>query len=604
MNVNFNAANEKNSKILGCFLKGSILAFAASVIANIICTLCTTVLPLIISFTVDSVLGNEEAAGAYKTVAALFGGAEYIKANLWIPAALIAAIALLNALFSYANNYLNSYGNQTLIKNMRNGLFSHVQRLPLSRQTMTSTGDIIQRCTSDVWNLSNFIANQMVSLFRIVITMVISVVFMFTINAPLAGVSLALIALILTVSMLFRRVMEKRFKACDEQEGVLSACAQENLTGVRVVRAFGKERYERDKFEKQNEYYTGLWVKTGKVTASYWACTEFLNTLQMLILIVFGTVLCINGGLTAGGLIAFISYNAMLVTPLRELGRIISQMSRAGVALSRICEVMKSPAEELGEYEGVLSGDIVFKNVSFGYGGNGVLKNINLTIPQGSVLGITGETGSGKSTLVSLISRLYEPDEGDIYIGGKNLKDIPLATLRANVGLVLQEGYIYSRTAGENISIAADSATEEDIISASKTACLHGNISGFANGYDTTVGERGVTLSGGQRQRLAIARTLMRKVPIMIFDDSLSAVDSRTDAEIRANLKSAFKGATVIIVSHRLSTVADADNVIVLDGGRIAESGTSDELIKKNGIYAGIYAMQTALPEELEGGAK
>ncbi|MDE6586444.1 MAG: ABC transporter ATP-binding protein/permease [Clostridia bacterium] len=604
MKGNFNAVNKSNSSILWYFLKGSIFAFTVAIFANIICTLCTTVLPLIISFTVDSVLGTEPVTGAYETAAALFGGVENIKANVWIPAVLIAAIAVINSLFSYANNYLNSAGNQTLIRNMRDNLFSHVQRLPLSRQVMTSTGDVIQRCTSDVWNLSNFISNQMVSLFRIVITMVISVVFMFMMNLILAGVSLALIVIITTVSMLFRVVMQKRFKACDEQEGVLSACAQENLTGVRVVRAFGKERYERDKFEKQNEYYTGLWVKTGKVTAAYWASTEFLNTLQLLIIIVVGTILCIQKSLTSGELIAFISYNALLITPLRELGRIISQMSRAGVALGRICDVMKAPAEELGEYEGEISGDIVFKNVSFGYGEKPVLNNINLTVPKGSVLGIIGETGSGKSTLVSLISRLYEPTDGAIFIGGTDLREIPLATLRANVGLVLQEGYVYSRTVGENIAIAADFASQEDIVSAAQAACLHDNISGFTNGYDTVVGERGVTLSGGQRQRVAIARTLMRKVPIMIFDDSLSAVDSETDAAIRANLKKLFKGATVIIVSHRVSTVMDADNIIVLDGGRIAESGTSAELIEKGGIYAGIYEMQTALPDELKGGAK
>lgn len=588
---------------LGYFVRGSIPDFCISIAANIICTLCTTVLPLIISFAIDSVLGSEPVASGFAGLVNAFGGIEYIRVNMWIIAAVIAAIALVNGVFTFVNNYFNRSGNEKMVMRMRGSLFFHVQRLPLSRQVMNSTGDIIQRCTSDITNLSTFISNQLVNLLRIIITIIISLVFMFFLNPVLAAVSGVLIVIIITVSAIFRAAMEKRFKMCDEQEGVLSACAQENLTGVRVVRAFGRERYERDKFERHNEYYTDLWKKTGKVTALYWASTEFLNTFQFLVLIVAGTALCINGSLTAGGFVAFLSYNALLITPLRELGRIISNMSRAGVALGRINDVISVPAEDCGEYEGRLSGDIEFKNVSFSYGDGEVLKDISFKVKEGGVLGVIGGTGSGKSTLAALLSRLYEPAQGDIFIGGRNIKDIPLATLRGNIGLVLQDGYVYSRTVGENIAIASDGATRDDVVKAAKTACVHDAIEGFTNGYDTVVGERGVTLSGGQKQRLALARTLLRDTPYFVFDDSLSAVDNQTDAAIRANLRQKFGKATVIIISHRITTVADADNIIVLDGGAIAESGTSDELIEKGGIYARIHEMQTALPEELKGGA-
>lgn len=593
----------KNSYYLSRFLKGGIHAFVIAVISNIVCTLCVTVVPLIISFTIDSVLGAEPVTGIFAEAVKLFGGIENVRANIWIPAAVIAAIALLNALFSYANTYFNNYGNQTLVRNMRDGLFSHVQRLPLSRQSLNSTGDIIQRCTSDVWNLSNFISNQFVSLLRIVITIVISVAFMFSMNVVLACVSSSLIVVITTVSMLIRRVMFRRFTECDEQEGILSAYAQENLTGVRVVRAFGREKHERDKFEKQNEKYTKLWSKTGKVTALYWMSTEFLNTLQLMIIIVTGTFFCIDGKLTAGDLVAFISYNTLLVTPLRELGRIISQMSRAGVALGRICKVMDSEAEETGGNAGKLAGDVSFCNVSFGYGDKPVLKDVSFTVPQGSVLGIVGATGSGKSTIAGLAARLFEPDSGEIYIGDKNLAELSLATVRNNVGLVLQEGYVYSRTIRENIAMTAEEVLDEKIRAVARTVCIDKSIASFKDGYDTVVGERGVTLSGGQKQRLNIARALMKNTPILIFDDSLSAVDSETDAEIRKNLKERFKGTTVIIISHRLTTVMDADNIIVLDDGVIAESGTNAELLAKGGIYSKIYQMQTALPDELKGGA-
>ncbi len=589
----------KSRGYLGSFVKSSIPDFGVSIFANAVCTLCTTVLPLIISFAIDSVVGNEPVSSGYEGFANALGGIAFIKSNLWIMAVLIAVIAVVNAAFTFVNNYFNRSGNEKMVICMREKLFSHVQRLPLSRGAMNSTGDIIQRCTSDITILSNFISNQLINLLRIIITIAVSMVFMFLLNPVLAGVSCALIVVIVAVSAIFRAVMEKRFKMCDEQEGVLSACAQENLTGVRVVRAFGRERYERDKFEKQNEYYTGLWKKTGVVTAMYWSSTEFLNTVQFLVLMITGTVLCINGTLSAGGFVAFLSYNALLITPLRELGRIISNMSRAGVALGRINEVISVPAEELGEYEGRLSGDIEFKNVSFSFGEGDVLKDVSFKVKEGSVLGVIGGTGSGKSTLAALLSRLYEPTAGDIYIGGRNVKDIPLATLRGNIGLVMQDGYVYSRTVGENIAIASEGAESGDVIGAAKTACVHGAIEGFANGYDTVVGERGVTLSGGQRQRLALARTLLRGTPYFVFDDSLSAVDNETDASIRENLKEKFGGATVIIISHRVTTVMDADEIIVLEDGKIAERGNSARLVANGGIYARIYEMQTALPEEL-----
>lgn len=290
----------------------------------------------------------------------------------------------------------------------------------------------------------------------------------------------------------------------------------------------------------------------------------------------------------------------MLMGPVRELGRIISNMSKAGVSLGRIAEILNAEEEDYGE-EAALSGDIELKDVSFSYeDGKPVLKDVSVKIPQGTTLGIIGASGSGKSTLVQLLVKLMPLSGGDIIIGGKSFKDIPLATLRSNIGLVLQESYIYTRTVGENIAIAADGASQENIEGAARCACVDENIRGFANGYDTVVGERGVTLSGGQKQRVAIARTLMRKTPYIVFDDSLSAVDSETDFSIRANLKERNAGATTIIISHRITTVMHADNIIVLDGGKITERGTHAELLAAGGLYKRIYEVQLSLPDELK----
>ena len=589
------------SGLLKYFLKGSVGLFLTAVAAGMVITFFAAVIPKIIGFTIDSVLGDEPVPQGYAAVVELFGGLSALRNDMWIIALVIAVIAAVTAVFRYMQIYFNNRANQTLMRRMRNTLFYHIQRLPLSALNKHNTGDLIQRCTSDADVISGFISNQFVMLVRIVFLLVLSLVFMFTINVKLAAIASAFVPVIVGFSMFFHFRARKSFKKCDENEGILSTYAQENLTGVRVVRAFGRERYERDKFDKQNEYYTGLWVRLEKFMALFWAASDLITALQLLFIVVIGTVYCVNGDMSSGDLVAFISYNTMMIGPIRQLGRIISNLSKAGVSLGRIAEIMNTDEEAYGENEGALSGDIVFDNVSFSYEqGKEVLSNVSFTVPQGSTLGIIGGTGSGKSTIAALMDGLYAADCGTVSIGGRDVKDIPPATLRRNVGFVMQEGYIYSRTIAQNIAIAADGADSADIERAAQTACLASNISAFANGYDTVVGERGVTLSGGQRQRTAIARTVIRETPYIIFDDSLSAVDSDTDANIRRNLAERCDGATTVIISHRITTVMHADKIIVVDGGKIIEQGTSDELIATDGMYKRIYDLQMSLPDELK----
>ena len=586
--------------ILGYFLKGCYLLFGASIFSSIVTTFLNVVLPQIISFTIDSVIDDQEPSSIFAYFAGLFGGVEYLKRNIWILAVIIICIALVMALFQYGVTYFNQRANQSLMRRMRNCLFSHIQRLPLRWHIEHQTGDIIQRCTSDADAISNFISNQLVYLFRIIIIVVLSLTFMFITNLKLALIAAAFIPVLIGSSLVVYSRARKSFKKCDEEEGVLSTIAQENLTGVRVVRVFGRERYERDKFEKQNVYYTGLWVKILRFMSVYWTANDLLAALQCMVLIIVGSLFCINGEMSAGELVAFISYNTLLMGPVRQLGRIISNMSRAGVSIARIGEIMNAEEEDYGE-AGPLSGDIEFKNVGFSYEeGKSVLHDVSFKVPQGSTLGVLGSTGSGKSTLMYLLDRLYPVTEGIITIGGKDINEIPPATIRSNIGLVLQEGYLYTGTIAENISVAGDDISQKDVEHAAEAACVDENIRSFAQGYDTVVGERGVTLSGGQKQRVSIARTLVRKTPILIFDDSLSAVDSDTDAAIRARLANEFGGATVILISHRITTVMHADNIIVMENGTIAEQGTNHELLQQNGIYRQIYDMQMSLPDELK----
>lgn len=372
-----------------------------------------------------------------------------------------------------------------------------------------------------------------------------------------------------------------------------------------MVRAFGREKYERERFRAQNDKYEALWVKLARYMSAFWGMGDFISGLQVMLIIILGVFACLDGRLTAGSFLAFVTYNSMLTWPMRRLGRMISEMSKANIAIDRLSYIMYSEPEHdrPGACEPDMRRDIVFDDVSFAYDGcPELLSHISLTVPAGSTLGILGGTGSGKSTLVHLLDRLYElPADGSggrITIGGVDIADIRASYLRRSIGIVLQEPYLFSRSIADNISIASPGAGMEEIREAARVACLDETVSGFSEGYDTFVGERGVTLSGGQKQRTAIARMLTEKAPIMVFDDSLSAVDAETDAKIRAALADQLGGSTVFLISHRTATLMSADKIIVLDHGKIAEEGTHDELMKlKDGIYRRIYEIQMSDPD-------
>ncbi len=312
---------------------------------------------------------------------------------------------------------------------------------------------------------------------------------------------------------------------------------------------------------------------------------------------VAGIAETVGGGITLGEFLAFVFYNSTLAWPIRSLGRVLSEMSKAGVSAERVAEILAAEEEKdpPGALEPPMDGDIAFRHVTFGYGGQEpVLKDVDFTIPAGSTFAVLGGTGSGKSTLAHLLDRLYElpPECGSITVGGVEISKIKLSHLRRNVGIVLQEPFLFSRTILENIRAARPGATREEVRRAARIACVDGDIEAFADGYDTMVGERGVTLSGGQKQRVAIARMLLQRAPILIFDDSLSAVDAETDARIRAALRQSLGGATVILISHRITTLMQADRILVLDRGKVAELGTHEELVRRDGIYRKIYEIQ------------
>lgn len=598
--------NEKKAKLrlLWEFLRGSKRYFLLAILSAAVTALADMLNPQIIRAAVDNAIGGKEAdfPGFVMDLVEKLGGFAYLGQNLWIMALAVIVVAAFQVISQFSFRVSNTTAAETLVKTMRDRLFGHIQRLPFSWHTKNRTGDIIQRCTSDIDTMKNFLSEQLTSIFRIVIMLVLSVSFMLSMHIELTLLALIPMPAIILYSMYFHRSIHRGWEECDENEGKLSAMAQENLTGVRVVRAFGLERSEIDKFQKQNNYYTSLWVRMARVLSRFWCSSDMLSGIQIMLVVIFGAVFCIQGTLLEGEYIAFISYNAMLVWPIRQLGRMISELSKAGVSIDRVFYIMNSPEEQEDENAvcAPMDGDIVFEHVSFAYeNAPEILHDISFTMKAGTTLGILGGTGSGKSTMMLLLDKLYPLENGRITIGGRDIRTIQTDHLRKNIGMVLQEPFLFSRTIQENIGITAPDASLEAIREASRSASLDETVMNFAQGYNTMVGERGVTLSGGQKQRAAIARMLTRDVPIMIFDDSLSAVDTQTDAKIRQAISQKFGKASIILISHRITTLSAADQIIVLDRGRIAEMGDHDTLKSAGGIYQKIYETQSGIQEEV-----
>lgn len=581
------------------FSVGSRRFFLIAVIASLFSVIFSFLTPQIIRLTVDSIIGTEEMDLPDIILSAInsIGGREFLRSHLLVCAAAIVACAGLSGLCSFGSRYGITLGTEGFSKRLRDKLYSHIQRLPFAWHTENLTGDIIQRCTSDVETLRSFISAQFLEVIRTVLLLACAMFLMFSMNVTLAATAACFVPVIVIYSALFHSRISRQFRKADESEGDLMVDVQENLTGVRVVRAFGRERFEREKFEKYNDTYANDWIALGYTLGFFWGVGDFVSCLNLLVVVSVGAYLAATGKMTLGELLAFVSYTQTLAWPIRNLGRTLSELSKANVSASRLIEILDAEEESdrPAAAEPDMTGDIRFDHVSFSYGAHSVLSNLDFTIKGGSTFGILGTTSSGKSTLTYLLTRLYElPEEsGSISIGGVDIRDITLPHLRRNVGLVLQEPFLFSKTIGENIAIASPGAELEHIRRSAGVADIDANIMSFPERYDTVVGERGVTLSGGQKQRIAIARTLMRNCPILVFDDSTSAVDMETDARIREALRKNTTGATVILISHRINTLMQADNILVMDEGRAVQLGTHSQLIAQDGIYRRVYDIQS-----------
>ena len=591
--------------LLGKLISDNKWYFAAALVCTVFTVAIEFITPIILAETMDHYLLGEASRmpGFINAWIDSMGGREFMAGHLWIAGLALVGLNALNGVFGFVKGRSQAVAGENVSLTLRERLYRHIQHLPYAYHVKAETGDLVQRCTSDVETVRRFLATQMMQVVNALLMITIALGYMFSVNVKITLISMIMIPGLFLFAWLFFRWVIKNFRLSDEAEGKMSAVLQENLTGVRVVRAFGQQEYEVEKFDKASADFRQKTFKLCNLLAVYWATSDLMSMLQSMMTLLACVYFAIQGEITVGGLIIFTSYIWKLLFPIRQLGRILSDAGKSKVALDRIQEILGVP-EEPEEPDAVkppLKGDIVFDHVTFGYdGGKDVLRDMSFTVPAGKTVAILGATGSGKSTVAHLIQRLFDVKEGEIRIGGTPINQIDRYYLRSRVGLVLQEPFLYSKTLKENVAIARRNASDEDIDRAVTDAAAKEFILDSDKGFDTLVGERGVTLSGGQKQRIAIARTLMKDNDILIFDDSLSAVDTETDAQIRAALKKRSKDTTTIIISHRVVTLSQADLILVMEDGKITEQGTHDQLIHSGGLYSKIFNIQSALEEEFK----
>ncbi len=514
-------------------------------------------------------------------------------------------LAALQGTFTFISGALSARTAENIARNLRNYLFDHIQRLTFTYHDQMQTGELISRASSDVDALRQFFADQIVNAGQILLLFTINFSAIALIDPGLAFRSVIVVPLVLLTSIWFFRRITKAYEAYQEQEAVLSTTLQENLAGVRVVKAFARQPYERSKFERENweKFLRGRRLLI--MHSFFWPTTDIIAGGQLIAGLYMAATMTIAGSITVGSFLAYAGLITWIIWPMRNLGRLIVQMSMALVSFDRVLEVMKQNREPIhyGIYPAKkdLDGALIFDGVGFAYAdGAQVLEDISFQVSPGESVAVLGPTGSGKTTLVNLIPRFYQYTSGSLLLDGIELKRYAPEYLRRQIGIVEQEPFLFSRSIRENITLGVNRAVDDaEVERVARAAAIYDSIIGFPAGFETLVGEKGVTLSGGQKQRVAIARTLLRDPCLLILDDSTSSVDTLTEVEIREALETLMQGRTTFIIAHRIQSVMNADKIIVLDQGKIAQIGNHEQLISEEGVYSRIHEMQTRIEDAL-----
>lgn len=567
------------------------MVYLGAMIALAVAAAAKTFTFLLLRDFADTVLGENQAATA---------------TPLYYFALAFIGLALVQGVFTFLSGKLAARSAEGVILRLRNYLFDHIQYLSLAYHDRTQTGELIQRSTSDVDAVRRFLATEAIEVGRILAMFLINFAALLFLNVRLGLLSVIFMPIVVVMSVLFFKRIAAIYDDYQSQEAVLSTTLQENLTGVRVVRAFARQAFEIDKFEQENWQKYRLGKRLLFMHSLYWPASDIICAIQMLGIFFLGAIMAINGEITVGTYLAVSGLVIWLIWPMRNLGRLIVHASSALVSYRRVANVLDERREQLDVGRsiapGSLRGEVVFKHVSFEYSpGAAALHDISFKAEPGQMIALLGPTGSGKTSLVNLLPRFYEYSRGIITLDGVDLKEYAVRDLRQQIGIVEQEPFLFSRTIRENITHGVDRpVSDAEVEAVARAAAIHEVIVSFPHGYDTLVGEKGVTLSGGQKQRLAIARALLKDPCILILDDSTSSVDTETESLIQAALEKLMLGRTTFVIAHRLQTIMRADKILVLNDGRVVQQGTHEQLVQQPGLYQEIYYLQSRIETEIE----
>ena len=582
--------------------KPFILILLIICLLTIIVPVTYSYVPQFIKYVFDNILEQKDSVNTLPSfIINFFNSFEPIKSVI-IVAVTLVVFQIVRGGLMLLNGYLKGVYAEGISLNMRNKLFRHIGNLSYSYHNNVDSGDLIQRCTSDIETIKGFLSNQLPQILYIFASLISGAVQMASINVGIMLITLCVIPINFIASAIYFKYVSKKFDEIEKVEANMITCIEENVNGARVVKAFANELEEIEKFDKKNTVYKEEVEHLNKAMAYFWGFSDGITILQYAVTIGYCIFLAEQNLVGVGDIVVCISYISMLVYPIRSLGRIIGDFGKSIVAAKRVDEILSKDDEFIinGTLKPEIKGNISFKNVCFKFedADNELLNNITFDIKAGETIAIVGKTGCGKSTIVHILERMLEYTSGSILIDGVELKDIDKKWLRDHIGIVLQDPFLYNKNILENVRISSPNKTIDDVYKATKMAHVHTDILNFDKKYETLVGEKGVTLSGGQKQRLAIARMLILNKPVLIFDDSLSAVDTETDQSIRNSIKTNSKETTTIIITHRITTAKEADKIIVLENGNIADIGTHAELSNKDGLYASLWKIQGALEEE------
>jgi ATP-binding cassette subfamily B protein len=565
----------KSADTLWKLTRGQRLRYGAAIAAMAVSYIFLNTVPLVIRDAVDGVEAGTPAD------------------RLWHAAALVLGLTAIGCFFVYLRARWAAIASEGIVRRLRDRLYAHLERLACAYFDGAKTGDLVQRCSSDVETIRVFMSLQVVEISRTVLLLCVIVPILFALDVRMALVSLALFPVVFIFAVLFFRRVKTLFKEVDEAEGAMTSVLQENLTGIRVVRAFARQEFEEAKFAEKNARHRDLHYRLFRLLGNYWGISDVLCMGQLGLTLIAGAYWIRAETLSVGTLYAFLTYVSVLIWPVRHLGRVLQDTGKATVALRRVQEILTQAEESDDGAELELSGAIEVRDLSFAFdGAKDALEKVSFRIAPGETLALLGRPGAGKSTLVQLLLRLYDYEHGSIRLDGRELNTLSRRSVRAQIGVVMQEPFLYSKTIGANVRLGRSTATEDEIAASASAADIHGSIQEFEKGYDTLVGERGVTLSGGQRQRVALARALLKDAPILVLDDALSSVDTETEGRILEALRHRRGRRTTILIAHRLSSVRHADRILVLDQGAVVQAGTHGALLKEDGPYRRLRRIQ------------